>query len=353
MQKWSYMGLSRYLKHVMLIDFRRQPTLLFRTLNGYFRTLVLKRRTLRSVEMAVTYKCQLRCPKCFAAKFYNPEKQILTPAQIADIWKQCLKLGAIHVNITGGEPLLRPDIYDVIKAFQPHKTFISLVTNSLLLDEKRLRALKEAGLSYLQISLDSYRAELHDEYRGSKGCYDKVISSAKLAKKIGLRVSFTTVATHQNIKTEEIPEMLKIAGKLGVFLLINFAGRSGNWSGRDDVLLTHDDRIILNQYMKHPWGRLCEMINFHNIPGLCLAGKDKLNISAYGDVYPCTHIHLSFGNVLKEPLKNIYEKMTSFSHFKGFTTDCIRYDDEKFISKYLDPIDKIQTTPVPITTFKE
>jgi MoaA/NifB/PqqE/SkfB family radical SAM enzyme len=341
MQKWDYMSPKRYLKHVLLIDFKRQPTLLFRTLKGYFRTIILKKRTLRSVEFAVTYRCQLSCPKCFAAKFSDSNRKELSVSQIAGIWKQCLALGAIHVNITGGEPLLRSDIYDVIKAFQPHRTFISLVTNSLLLNEERLKELKKAGLSYLQISLDSYLKELHDKLRGSPGCYDKVISGATLAKKIGLHVSFTTVATHQNVRTSEIPEMLKISEKLGVFLLINFAGRSGNWSGKDDMLLTREDRLVLNEYMKHPLARLCEMINFYNIPGLCLAGKDKLNISAYGDVYPCTHIHISFGNALSESIKDIYEKIASFSYFKGFATDCIRYE-------YLNPVDASQITPVPV-----
>ena len=65
-------------------------------------------------------------------------------------------------------------------------------------------------------------------------------------------------------------------------------------------------------------------------------GKDKFNISAYGDVYPCTYVFLKFGDATKEPLRDILERMRSFKYFKGFTTDCTRCDNKEFIKKYID-----------------
>lgn len=349
--KWDYLSYRHYFKHIHF--FTKQPLLAYRTILGYFRTLALRQKVLRSVELAVNYNCQLNCPKCFASKFYNPKRKYLMPEQIKKIWEQCYKLGAIHINITGGEPLLRPDIVEVIKALKPKGTLISLVTNSLGLTPELAKKLRTAGLNTLQISLDSYKEDVHDEWRGYKGCYKKVMESVDIAKDAGLNVCFTTLLTHQTVKTEELPEMLKIAEKKDVHLLINFAGRSGSWSDRDEVVLTKDDRRIINKYMKNSCARLCEMFNFYRIPGLCLAGKDKLNISAYGDVYPCTHIHLSFGNALEEPIKDIWLRMRSFPYFTRFTTDCLRCDDKEFICKYLDPIAKSERTPVPIEKFQK
>ncbi len=335
--QWDYMSLNHYINHLHF--FRRQPLLFFRTIWGVFRTKVLRQHTIRSVELAVTYNCNLRCDKCFALKFLEGKKEkFLSVEEIKNLWDQAYKMGAIHVNVTGGEPTARKDICEVIRALKPKGTLISLVTNSTLITEDKIKALREAGLNTLQISLDSSKPELHDKYRGYKGAYEKAMNACRLAKKHGLNVCFTTVATHENINTDEIPKMLKLAKEMGVLLLINFAGRSGGWRCKDHLVLTKDDRKELNQYMKNPNARLCQMFNYYLKPQICLMGKDKLNIGAYGDVYPCTHVFLKFGNIREEPLADIWERMGKFEAFKGFTHDCPRCDNKEFICKYLDPI---------------
>ncbi len=335
--EWDYISIGHYFNHLHFM--KRQPLLFLRILSGIFRTIVLKQATLRSVELATTYYCNLRCDKCFALKFLEGKKEkFLTPEEIGKMWEEAYAMGATHINLTGGEPLSRKDICDVVRALKPKGTLISLVTNSTLLTDKKAKELSEAGLNTLQLSLDSYKPELHDLYRGYKGAYGKVMDAVNIAKRNGLNVCFTTVATHENINTEEIPEMLKLADKMKVLLLINFAGRSGGWRAKDYLVLTKEDRKKLNEHMKHPRARLCEMFNYYLKPQVCLMGKDKLNISAYGDVYPCTHVFLKFGNIREEPLKKIWLRMKNFKEFQGFTHDCKRCDDKGFICKYLDPI---------------
>jgi hypothetical protein len=80
------------------------------------------------------------------------------------------------------------------------------------------------------------------------------------------------------------------------------------------------------------------MFNFYGKPGICNMGKDKLNISAYGEVYPCTYVAMVFGRLKDRSLKDIWDQMNEFKYFKGFTTSCRRVDDEEFAKKYISKL---------------
>ena len=228
--RWNYNSGLTSLKHYWqhLTFFKGRPFMMWRYFLGYFKTRVLKQRVLRSVELAVTYDCNLRCDKCFALKWLNEEnkRDYMTVNQIKKMWDEAYKLGAVHVNITGGEPLMRRDIVDVVKALKPKRTLVSIVTTGIFLTEEKARELKKAGLNTFQISLDSSIAVEHDKYRGYKGSYEKVFQAVEIARKVGINVILSTVITHQNVKTPAIPNMLDIAEKNDTFLLLNIAGRN-------------------------------------------------------------------------------------------------------------------------------
>tara|TARA_B100001146_G_scaffold76912_1_gene68210 strand:- start:3620 stop:4582 length:963 start_codon:yes stop_codon:yes gene_type:complete len=255
------------------------------------------------------------------------------------MWDQAYKLGAVHVNITGGEPLMRRDIVDVVKALKPKRTLVSIVTTGIFLTEEKARELKKAGLNTFQISLDSSIAAEHDKYRGYKGSYEKVFRAVEIARKVGINVILSTVITHQNVKTPAIPNMLDIAEKNDTFLLLNIAGRSGGWSKKDYLLVEKEERNkFVTEFCKHPRARISQMFNFYGKPGICNMGKDKLNISAYGEVYPCTYVAMVFGRLKDRSLKDIWDQMNEFKYFKGFTTSCRRVDDEEFAKKYISKL---------------
>ena len=341
--RWNYNSGLTSLKHYWqhLTFFKGRPFMMWRYFLGYFKTRVLKQRVLRSVELAVTYDCNLRCDKCFALKWLNEEnkRDYMTVDQIKKMWDEAYKLGAVHVNITGGEPLMRRDIVDVVKALKPKRTLVSIVTTGIFLTEEKARELKKAGLNTFQISLDSSIAVEHDKYRGYKGSYEKVFQAVEIARKVGINVILSTVITHQNVKTPAIPNMLDIAEKNDTFLLLNIAGRSGGWSKKDYLLLEKEERNkFVTEFCKHPRARISQMFNFYGKPGICNMGKDKLNISAYGEVYPCTYVAMVFGRLKDRSLKDIWDQMNEFKYFKGFTTSCRRVDDEEFAKKYISKL---------------
>lgn len=316
----------KFFKHLCFI---RDPWLVLRIFKGYFRTLVLKKNVLRSIELAITYNCQARCHKCYALHLNDPSRKTLTPAQIENLMDQACRLGLIHVNITGGEPLLNPDLPEIIRICSSRHLIVSVVTNGMLLTQELVRRMKDAGLNTIQISLDSASMDVHNRLRGMPGCYERIMESLEWFKKNNINVCFSTVLSPESTSnSDEMKDLLELAKKTNTFLLICDSASIGGWAGQPDKMFSCQERdSILKELMLHPHARHHSMYNFRLSPG-CPAGIEKIYITAYGDVTPCDLIHDSFGNVLKEPLSSIHKRLSQDERFLAKSSQCIRYLDE-------------------------
>jgi MoaA/NifB/PqqE/SkfB family radical SAM enzyme len=308
------------------VFFMKKPKLVMRIANGYFQTLVMRRDRLRSVEMALTYACQAKCHKCYSANLFDKSKKPLSIEDISRIWKQCLDLGAIHVNLTGGEPTLRSDLVDIIKTVTPDRNMVSLVSNCMKIEEDMIAAWADAGLNTLQASLDSATPEVHDELRGMEGCFDKVIQAARWCHKHGINICFSTVLSPESTSNkEQMWNLLQLCERENAFLLICDSASVGGWEGQSEKMLTREQRNeALMDLLKHPRARHHNLYNFRGRQG-CPAGVEKIYITAYGEVTPCDLMHESFGNVLQEPLEGIWRKMCEDPRFAQKTWECVRY----------------------------
>jgi len=318
--------ISKFIRH---LKFVKSPILSGRIISGYFNTLARMRNVLRSVELAVTYHCQAACHKCYSANLFEKNKDYLTVAQISGIIKQAMGLGLIHVNITGGEPTLRSDILEIIDACSPEKIMVSLVTNALGLTKDQIRLFKKHRLNTIQISLDSADRQVHDRLRGVPGCYDKAMAAASWAREFGINLCFTTVlSTEASSNSSEMNKLLDLCVREKAFLLICDSAAVGGWKNKNEKMMTCAERNeTLEGLMRHPNARHHNMYNFRMRTG-CPAGIEKIYITAYGDVTPCDLIHDSFGNVLKEPLRDIWKKMQNHPIYATKGYDCIRYLDK-------------------------
>ncbi len=318
----------KYLDHLRFV---RSPKKVSRVLSGYFNTLFLKRDRLRSIELAVTYTCQASCHKCYSANLTAPEKNTLTVDEIKNIIDQAIELGLIHVNLTGGEPTLRKDLVDVIKACQPDKVTVSIVTNAIKIKYETLKAMKDAGLDTIQISIDSAEPMIHDKLRGVPGCYHQAMRVAKWARELKLNLVFSCVLSTENCRDElkEIYHLLKLAEKEHAYLLLNDAAAVGAWEGQDEKMYSNEDRNRnLFKLLKHPAARHHSMYNFRGKFG-CPAGIEKIYINAYGKVTPCNLIHDEFGDLRNVRLEKVWEKMGEHPVYSQKMRDCVRYHTGK------------------------
>ncbi len=263
--------------------------------------------------------------------------------QVAD---QADKLGTFIIDLIGGEPLLWPHLDRVIETIGSERFHITVTTNGWMLEEAMAKFLKQAGVDKVSVSLDSGFKEEHDTFRQQLFSFRRAVEAIKCVKDYGMRAFISTVATHQNVHREGFVELIKMAEKLGVGLSIQCATASGGWSGNTDVLIDADDAKYL-EGLRDTYPLLRRDIwPTPGVKGGCPAGKRQLYVMASGDVCPCLFMHVSFGNVLKEPLTVIQQRMMQVRELQQFSPICLVGEDRPFIAKYMTRTFNEKSLPV-------
>lgn len=274
-------------------------------------------------------------------------KKELTPEQIKRVWNQAKKLGIIHVNLTGGEPTLRPigELCQIIRNFEPNKFLISLVTNGSLLNEEKIKKLKEAGLDTIQLSIDSSYPEIHDILRNREGNFNQLMRCLRWAKKSGLNICVSTILTRDNF--DDIKKLADLTKKEKVFLLLNPVSSSGAFQGKEEKKLKEIDKKRYYDLLKIGHVRADTVLNFRGGSG-CPGGVERIEITAYGDVMTCPLVQVSYGNVLEEPLDKIYRRISNFPLLKDLFKECRHLFNDEYIEKMIRPIYGEKHLPISI-----
>lgn len=252
-------------------------------------------RTLRSLELAVTWICNLDCEFCYAEDLMKAQTKPphMPVAEVARITREAHALGMIHVNVTGGEPMVRKDIFDVVDAI-PKDVVVSLVTNSTLLTKEKVDQLKKSGLSTIQMSYGSY---YHKSFKRDL---------ARYCVEQGISVTLSVV----NIEGERanIEHAFEMAEEDDFSVLFNYPMIYKN--------VGLDSEYYWNMRY-HPRCREDNM--FWSGKNRCPAGTHKLYVTNDGDVMTCDRIHAIYGNVHQEPLAPIHKRMyEQFIKHKSF-----------------------------------
>jgi MoaA/NifB/PqqE/SkfB family radical SAM enzyme len=283
---------------------------------------------LRIVDLAVCYECNLSCAHC-SAEYLKNGKKPLDLKDYSRIVAQAEEFDNLSFNITGGEPLLYKHLHELIPLLKPEKHYISIQTNGMLLTAERAKTLAGLGVNCITTSLDSPYRVKHNRFRGSSKSYDAVISAVKNARKAGMQALVGTTVTHCNIRTRDLKETIRLVNGLGAICLFNLAVPCGNWTGRSDVVLTGSDRKFLLELMDEFPATSTDHEPGRNARG-CPAAMEKIYITPCGDVLPCPFIHLSFGNVKDETLKDILEAMRKNPYLTGYPKICVAAEDARF-----------------------
>jgi cyclic pyranopterin phosphate synthase len=202
-------------------------------------------RIAKKLRISVTDRCNLRCMYCMPQgndKWFD-RSDILTYEEIERLVQIFVKLGIDKVRITGGEPLLRVDIEKLVAKLAKIDGLksISMTTNGLLFSQKAIQ-LKEAGLTSVNISLDTFRPNVFKEISGTEGL-DKVLESIKVANKIGLQVKINTVILRgQN--DDEVLDFAKFARDTGNLVrFIEFMPLDGTGIWKRELVVTKKEII--------------------------------------------------------------------------------------------------------------
>ena len=170
-------------------------------------------RTVRYLRVSVTDKCNLRCVYCMPLEGLDwlKREEILTYEEIAEVVRTMAGMGLERVRITGGEPLIRRDLSDLVKmiADVPEIEDLSLSTNAVLLADQA-EALKQAGVQRLNISLDSLQADRVDAISRRPGSYSKIMEGLDAAEEIGFAPLKINVVLIRGQNDDEIEDFARI-----------------------------------------------------------------------------------------------------------------------------------------------
>ncbi len=319
-----------------------------RAFRGLIKSHLLPWRVPIAMTFAVTYRCQCNCVHCSAGKHLRKDVPELTTKEAKKLIDDSQKLGVTILAFTGGEPLLREDIFELISHVDKRKTMPIMFTNGQFLTDENVDKLVNAGLYSIFVSIDSPIPEEHDSVRGMPGLYEAAIKGLKKLKEKGVFVGLSSYAIRSNTEQGMYKKLHKLGQKLGVHNIILFDGvPTGNMLHNIDELLTWKLRDEIYEFSANifknkivpplssqSWQNSIEA----NLAGIgCIAANIQYYVSAYGEVAPCDFTPISFGNIRKEPLKKIWIRMARHPAYNHRSTFC-RMQHHKFRHFYIDPI---------------
>jgi MoaA/NifB/PqqE/SkfB family radical SAM enzyme len=330
---------GKHLKYAL-----RYSYILPRVAGNYFRLLVLRKKVLRGVEFALTYDCNCRCGHCSAARLRDAVRPVLAMDVVKRTLRECIELGVLNINLTGGEILLRKDLDELVRAARPDRTVVSIATNGILFDRAAAFRLKALGVRIVTISLDSADPEVHDRSRGYKGCFKKVFEAVEHARAADMEVFLCTIMTPENLENGDIYRMVDLARDRGLTITVNVSCAVGGWTNKKDVLLSEEELARFDRLVSLPHVRWEGGSNY--LKEGCPAAVEKVYISPYGDVMPCNFAHISFGNVAEEPLPRIWKRMLATAPFDRIHRRCLVGADSRFMEEFLAPLERSERLPL-------
>lgn len=312
----------------------------------------------RVATIEVTADCQCRCVHCSAHR-PSDSRPVMTRAEIERVVSQCLDMGIHGISYTGGEPLMRPDIEELVAMVPRDKARVSIFTNAVALTPEKARSLKAAGTYSVMISLDSPDPAEHDKLRRRPGTFEAVERGARAAVEAGLLVSLSTYTTPKYLREGKLTKVGELGAEWGVHEISVFnAVTTGRFLKEDEVMIDDDDRkatLAEADAFNKRHGCRPRMITktwtnegkgFSRYMG-CMSGHYHFHITAQGDLTPCDLTPLSFGNVKSESIASIWARLSSHSAYCDRRIPC-RMMSRDFREKYIDPIPEGASLPYPI-----
>jgi MoaA/NifB/PqqE/SkfB family radical SAM enzyme len=329
-----------------------------RMVNAMSRAIIRGREPIypTTCTLQVTARCQLDCAHCSAARFKTQERRELTTEEWKSVLRQSADLGIYNIVFTGGEPLLRKDICELISAVDSRRANAMMFTNGLLLTEENVARLRDAGLFSAMVSLDDPRPQEHNKLRGRSNGFQDATAGIRNALEAGLLVGISTYAGPDDVRSGRTEQMIEFAREMGVHEITIFdVVPTGKLLPLEhDQLLTEadKDRLIELEQRYNALGDYPHIITQAFINGPqgagCFAAYVQYYMTTYGDVTPCDFTPLTFGNIRDDSLEDIWNRMLTHPAYCQPSDHC-RMQDPDFRAKYIDDIPEQGLLPWPAT----
>jgi pyrroloquinoline quinone biosynthesis protein E len=240
-------------------------------------------------------------------------------------------LGVLQIGFSGGEPLVRPDLPELVRAAREANLYTNLITSGIGLDDDRVRALRDSGLDSVQLSFQSDNTDLADEIAGARAHQRKLNVAARI-RAAGIPLSLNFVIHRRNI--DRLSSMIELAQRLGAERVELANAQFYGWAflNRAALLPTREQVVRARETATAAKARLAGRIDIFYVlpdyyetrPKPCLNGWGQryLTVNPIGDVLPCPTASsaipdLHFENVRERALDWIWRESESFNRFRG------------------------------------
>jgi AdoMet-dependent heme synthase len=298
---------------------------------------------LRLVAWETTRNCNLSCVHCRASATLGPHSGELDTQAAYRLLDQIAQVGKPIVILTGGEPLLRSDIFDIATHGTSKGLRMVMAPNGLLITPQIARKMADSGIKRISISIDGDSAESHDCFRGVQGAFEGALKGIENATTAGIEFQINTTITKTNLN--QIPAILKLAETLGavahhIFLLVP-TGRGKyivdqeidareyeqtlNWfydqQGKTNLQLKatcapHYYRILRQRAKSEGKSVSFQSHGLDAVTRGCLAGTGFCFISHRGIVKPCGFLDLNCGDMTQQSFGEIWHNSEIFKNLR-------------------------------------
>ncbi len=279
----------------------------------------------------LTYRCPLHCPYCSNPLQLAQARSELSSAEWQRVIAEASELGVLHILFSGGEPLLRKDLPELVASAHEAGMYTNLITSALGFTPQRARQLQQAGLDSVQISFQAAEAELADAFAASSGAHERKLAAARLTRELGLPLTVNVVLHRENIA--QIDALIALAEELGAqrlelantqYLGWAFKNKEALLPTREQVEQARSSALAAQQRLRGKMEVLYIPADYYEErPKPCMNGWGRryLTVNPQGDVLPCQTASvipdLRFDNVREHDLAWIWHASAAFERFRG------------------------------------
>lgn len=279
----------------------------------------------------LTYACPLQCPYCSNPVSYTRHRDELTTADWLRVLQEARALGAVQLGFSGGEPLLRRDLEELVSEARRLGFYSNLITSGVNLDATRIQRLREAGLDHIQLSFQAATRELND-FMAATTAFEHKKAMARAIKASGYPMVLCFVLYRDNIS--QVPQMLALAEELAADYVELANTQYHGWALRNrDRLLPSAEQLRdaeqqVNAYRQQRQQRQMKIYYvvpdyFDGRPKACVNGWGStfLTVAPDGAVLPCHSARdlpgLQPPNTRQDSLAHIWRNSELFNRFRG------------------------------------
>jgi radical SAM protein with 4Fe4S-binding SPASM domain len=288
-----------------------------------------------------TRNCNLSCQHCRMEE--NLLDTELSTDQARHLIDSIAAFSSPILILSGGEPLMRPDIFEIASYASAQRIKTAMATNGTLLNQTHIKEIQSSGIQRVSVSIDGVDARTHDNFRNSEGAFDKAMNGIDLL--VSNNISTQINATITRFNNQDIEEIIRLGLYHHIdaihFFLVVPVGCGKQLSLEERLTPSEYEATLQNiftltqkynndifikvtcapQYyrilkQKSPGMFTTQGERMQHISKGCLAGTHVCFVSATGDVYPCGYLPVSAGHILKKPLKEIWQESAVFKQLR-------------------------------------